>query len=60
MTPQETDPDLTVSVQACLVEARACLGPFEGDHHYLHYLHHSFPASQQQGGNTKSINRKLD
>ena len=24
----------------------ACMGPFEGDHHYLHYLHHSLTSHQ--------------
>ena len=24
----------------------ACMGPFEGDCHYLHYLHHSFVSGQ--------------
>ena len=51
----ETDPDLHVSVQESPVEAwlvachrfggtacnSACMGPFEGVHHYLNYLHHS-------------------
>ena len=52
MTPEETDPDLPVSVQPCPVEAwvgggllqaggtecsSACMGPFEGGRHYLHY-----------------------
>ena len=56
MTPQETDPDLPVSVQespaemwlgvACcrLRSAQCnslCMGPFEGGRHFLHYLHHS-------------------
>ena len=56
MTPQETDPDLPVSVQES--PAEACVGsgllqdwgiecsgeykgPFEGGHRYLHHLHHS-------------------
>ena len=35
--------------------------PFEGGHHYLHYLHHGYPQAKQQGGNTAlPINRKLD
>ena len=57
VTPQETDPDLPVSVQESLVEAwvgdgllqvggtecsSARMGPFEG-YHYLHYLHHIWP-----------------
>ena len=56
MTPQETDPDLPVSVQESPMEAElvvaccraggtecssVCIGLFEGGHHYLHYLHHS-------------------
>ncbi len=59
MTPQETDPDLPVSVQESLAEAwvssgllqcqgseygSACLGPFEGGHHYLQYLHDSLAS----------------
>ena len=75
-TPQGTDPDLPMGVQESLVEAwvgggllqgwgtecsSACLGPFEGGLHYLHYLHHSMPQGKQQGGNTAPpINRKLD
>ena len=56
VTPEETDPDLPVSVQESLVEVEvtvacfsfggtvcspASMGPFEGGYHYLHYLHHS-------------------
>ena len=56
MTPQETDPDLPVCVQESPAEvwvgdgllqvgvtecSNACMGPFEGGHHYLHYLHQS-------------------
>ena len=57
VVPQETDPDyLPVSVQESLAEAwvsggllqgqghecsGACMGPFEGGLHYLHYLYHS-------------------
>ena len=56
MTPLETDPDMPMNVQESLEEAKvssglhrvggtecssACIGPFEGGHHYLHYLHHS-------------------
>ena len=26
--------------------SRACMGPFEGSHHFLHYLHHSFSSLQ--------------
>ena len=57
VTPQETDPDLPVSIQESLVEAglavaccrvggaecsSALMGPFEGGHHCLHHLHHSW------------------
>ena len=57
VTPQETDPYMSVSVQESLEEAwvcgirlqgwgtecsSACMGPFEEGRHYLHYLHHSF------------------
>ena len=53
-TSQETDPDLPGSVQSlqknmgqCWLAAglggtechSACMGPFEGGPHYLHYLH---------------------
>ena len=54
MTPQETEPDFPGSVQESLAEAwvsggllqgtecsSTCMGPFEGGHHYLHYLHHN-------------------
>ena len=27
----------------------ACTGPFEGGHHYLHYLHHSLASGQTTG-----------
>ena len=64
LTPQETNPDLPVSVQESLVEAwvgggllqgweaecsSVCLGPFEGGRHYLHYLHHSLASGQITG-----------
>ena len=64
MTPQETDPDLPGSVQESPVEAwvgggllqgwgteysSTCMGPFEGGHHYLHYLHHSLASGQTTG-----------
>ena len=63
MTPQETDPDLPVSVQESLVEAWevvACckgwglcmqqgMGPSEGGRHYLHDLHHSLASGQITG-----------
>ena len=61
MTPQETHPDLPVSVQESLAKAwvgggccrvggteysTVCMGPFEGGHHYLHYLHHSLASGK--------------
>ena len=73
MTPQETDPDLSVSVQKSLAEAWVgggllqvggtecssackgpffffpCMGPFEGGHHCIHYLHHSLASGQITG-----------
>ena len=65
MVPHGTDPDyLPVSVQESLVEAwvsgdllqgqghecsSACMGPFEGGSHYLHYLHHSLASGQTTG-----------
>ena len=63
MTPQETDPDLPISVQESPVGcglAVACwrvagtecssvgMG-FEGGHHYLHYRHHSLASGQRTG-----------
>ena len=64
MTPQKTDPDLPVHVQesrqrhrlvvtCCRVGgteySSACMGPFEGGHHYLNYFHHSLASSQITG-----------
>ena len=64
MTPQETAPDLPMSVQESLVEvgfrsgllqgwgtesSSAWKGPFEGGHHYLHYFHHSLASGQITG-----------
>ena len=76
MTPEETDPDLPVSVQESPAEvwvgsgllqgwgtecSSACMGPFEGGHHYLHYLHYSLASVKWQGGNTASpFNRKVN
>ena len=42
--------------------ASVCMGHFEGDRHYLHYLHHSLVSDQTTGGGntTPPINRKLD
>ena len=64
MTPEETDPDLPVSVQESPAEAwvsggllqgrgtqcgSACMGSFEGGRHYLHYFHHSLVSGQTRG-----------
>ena len=61
MTPQETDPDLSVSVQECPVEAwiavacckikgtecsSACMGLFDRGFHYLLYFHHSLVSGE--------------
>ena len=62
--PQETDPDLPESVQESLGEecvsggllqgrdteySSVCMGPCEGGHHYLHYLHHGLASGQVTG-----------
>ena len=58
MTHQETDPDMSMSVQKSLVEVWACccrvggsvsMGLLEGGHNYLHYLHHSLDSGQTTG-----------
>ena len=62
MASQETDPDLPVSVQESPVEVWVgsgllqgqghgvwCTRPLGGDHHYLHYLHHSLASGQKTG-----------
>ena len=61
MPPQETDPDLPMSVQwrcglavaYCRVWGTtcnsACMGPFEGGHHYLHLIHYSSASGQTTG-----------
>ena len=40
-------------VACCRVESTecsgGCMGPFEGSHHYLHYLHHSLASGQTIG-----------
>ena len=60
VTPQQTDPDLPVSgslqqrcgsAVACFrvrgTEYRSvCMGPFEGDRHYLPYFHHPLDSDQ--------------
>ena len=61
VTPQESDPDLPVSVQKSLERrglavaccraggtecSSACLRPLEGGRHFLHYLHHSLVSGQ--------------
>ena len=68
VSPQETEPDLPLSVQESLVEAWvntvACCGVrgteynsvgkslLEGGRHYHHYPYHSLASTKQQGGNT--------
>ena len=64
VTPQETDPDMPMSVQespedawvrAALLQGQGTecsMRPFEGGHHYLHYLHRVWPQVKQQGRNT--------
>ena len=76
VTPLETDPDMPMSVQESLEEAKvssglhrvggtecssACIGPFEGGHHYLHYLHHNLASGQITGReHSATLQRKLD
>ena len=39
----------------------ACIEPFEGGHHYLHYLHHSLASSQTTGrGHSPSHQQKIE
>ena len=61
--PQETDPDMPMSVQKSLAEvwvsgdltekeslSVACsVGPFEGRRQYLHYFHHNLASGQTAG-----------
>ena len=64
VAPQEAEPDLPVRVQKSLAEkwvrggllqhggtecSSACMGPFEGGHYCLHYLHHSLVSGQTTG-----------
>ena len=57
MAPQETDPDMWWRhglVVACFrlggTEcSSACMGPFEGGCHFLHYFHHSLDSGQATG-----------
>ena len=37
------------AVAFCSVWGTECMGPFEGGHHYLHYLHHSLASGQTTG-----------
>ena len=61
MTPQKTAPDFPVSVRESLAEvwvgsglfrvggtecSSVWVGPFEGGHHYLYYLHHILASGQ--------------
>ena len=69
MTPEETDPDLPVSVQESLAEvwvsggllkvggtacSSACMEAFEEGHHYLYYLQDSLASGQKIGRKHKS------
>ena len=63
VTPQETDPDLPVcpgvsgeaQVGRSLLQGwghcvhQCIMGPCEGGHHHLHYLHHSLASGQRTG-----------
>ena len=73
MTAQETDPNLSMSVQKSpavswvgsgLLQGQgtefssACLGPFEGGHRYLHYLHYSLVSGQTIGREQSSAHQQ--
>ena len=73
VTPQETDPDLPMSVQewrwrlrsavaCCRVGGTecgsACMGPFEGGRHLLHYHHHSLVSGQTTGREHRSTHQQ--
>ena len=76
VSPQETEPDLPVSVQESLAEMwvnsgplqgqgteynSACTNPFEGGCHCLHYPYHSLASVKQRGRNTAPpIKRKVE
>ena len=68
MTPQETDPDMPMSVQESLAEAWVSSGLLQGQRHLLKEVTIIFitsttvwPQVKQQGGNTApSVKRILD
>ena len=38
-----------------------CMGPFEGGHHYLHYLHHNLVSGQKTGrGHSPAHQQKIE
>ena len=39
--------------------ATADMGPFEGSHHYLHYLHHSLASGQTTEGTQPHQQQKI-
>ena len=64
VTPQETGPDLPVTVQSLQLRCGSvvaycrvggteysseCMGPFAGGRYYLHYLHHSLVSGPTTG-----------
>ena len=74
MTPQETDPDMLMSVQESPVEtwvsgdllqgqghecSSACMGPFEGGPHYLLYLHLSLASGQTKREHNPAHQQKI-
>ena len=80
VTPEETDPDLLVVssnlqwrhglVEACCrvkgtEQNSVCMGPFEGGHHYLHYLYHNLVSGEkkregtQPCSSTENLNKSL-
>ena len=74
VTPQETQPDLPMGVQGSAAEAWVgggllqgwgtecscvCMGPFEGGHNYLHYLHRSLASGQKTGREHSPTQQKI-
>ena len=73
MTPQETEPDLPVSVQESRAEAwvgggllqslgtecsSVCTEPFKGGCHHLHHLHHSLVSAETTGREHSPTNQQ--
>ena len=59
MSVQESPAEVWVAVACGRVGgtecSSACMGPFEGGHCYLHYLHHSLASGQITGREHRPI-----